>query len=105
MSKEPKHYRQQVSQVIVAKQLAKHGVDVQAGTNVEFLFTNSKHKRYMHRVKAAQLIGKGVNPDTKKYLTLLYSSAADLLSFAGYTTQKVSDEVRGQQPLMLPLHT
>jgi DNA polymerase elongation subunit (family B) len=104
MSKEPKHYRQQVSQVIVAKQLAKHGVDMQAGTNAEFVFTHSKHKRPMHRVRAAQLIGKGVNPDTKKYLTLLYSSAADLLSFAGYTTEKVADEVRGQQSLILPLH-
>jgi DNA polymerase I len=97
MSKEPKHYRQQVSQVIVAKQLARHGVDVQAGTNTEFLFTNSKHKRYERRVKAAQLIEKGTNPDTKKYLLLLYSSAANLLSFAGYTSEKIYDAVRGQQ--------
>jgi hypothetical protein len=40
-------------------------------------------------VKAAQLIEKNVNPDTKKYLLLLYSSAANLLSFAGYTTKSI----------------
>jgi len=97
MSKEPKRYRQQVSQVIVARQLAGHGLDVQAGTNVEFLFTHSDHKRCSRRVKAAQLIEKGVNSDTKKYLMLLYSSAANLLSFAGYTAEGVYVASRGQQ--------
>jgi hypothetical protein len=38
-----------------------------------------------------------VNPGTKKYLLLLYSSATNLLSFAGYTTKKVYDTVKGQQ--------
>jgi DNA polymerase I len=101
MSKEPKHYRQQVSQVIVAKQLARYGVDVQAGNNTEFLFTHSEHKRCERRVKASQLIEKGTNPDTKKYLMLLYSSAANLLSFAGYTIEKVYDAVNGQQQMKL----
>jgi len=97
MSKEPRRYRQQVSQVIVAQQLARHGLEVQAGTHTEFVFTNSNHRRYDRRVKASQLIEKGTNPDTRKYLMLLYSSAANLLSFAGYTTQAVYDAVRGQQ--------
>jgi DNA polymerase-2 len=101
MSKEPGRYRQQVSQVIVAQQLARHGVDVQAGTNTEFIFTNAEHKRYERRVKAAQLIEKNLNPDTKKYLMLLYSSAANLLSFAGYTPEKVYDVVKGQQQMKL----
>lgn len=96
MSKEPKRYRQQVSQVIVAQQLARHGLEVQAGTHTEFVFTNAAHKRYDRRVKAAQLIEKGTNPDNKKYLLLLYLSAANLLSFAGYTPQTVYDAVRGQ---------
>ena len=97
MSKQPKHYRQQVSQVIAAEQLGKHGLDMPAGSSVRFLFTDADHKRFSHRVKAAQLIEKGVNPDTKKYLMLLYSSTANLLSFAGYTTEKVYDAVKGQQ--------
>ena len=97
MSKQPKHYRQQVSQVIAAQQLSKHGLDLPAGSSVQFLFTDANHKRVMRRVKAAQLIEKGVNPDTKKYLMLLYSSTANLLSFAGYTPEKVYDAVKGQQ--------
>ena len=97
MSKQPRHYRQQVSQVIAAQQLSPHGLDLPAGSNVQFLFTDANHKRVNRRVKAAQLIEKGVNPDTKKYLMLLYSSTANLLSFAGYTTERVYDAVRGQQ--------
>jgi DNA polymerase I len=101
MSKEPKNYKQQVSQVIVAQQLAKKGVDVNAGNNVRFLFTNSEHKRYEHRVKALQLIERDVNPDTKKYLLMLYASAANLLSFSGYTTQTIYDAVKSQHQTSL----
>jgi DNA polymerase, archaea type len=98
MSKQPRHYRQQVSQVIAAQQLGKPmaWICLRAAT-YSFLFTDANHKRVSRRVKAAQLIEKGVNPDTKKYLMLLYSSTANLLSFAGYTTQGVYDAVRGQQ--------
>ena len=59
------------------------------GISVRFLFTHSKDKRHERRVKAAQLMEKGVEPDTAKYLMLLYSSAANLLSFEGYTTQSI----------------
>lgn len=97
MSKQPNHYKQQVSQVIVAKQLAKEGVDLPAGSNTRFLFTAARHKRFDRRVKAAELIEKNMNPDTKKYLLLLYESTANLLSFAGYTKEKVYDAVQGQQ--------
>jgi DNA polymerase elongation subunit (family B) len=96
MSKQPKNYKQQVSQVIVAQQLIKQGVGVHAGNSVKFLFTNSEHKRYEHRVKALQLIEKNVTPDTKKYLLMLYASAGNLLSFAGYTPQKIYDAVKSQ---------
>jgi DNA polymerase elongation subunit (family B) len=101
MSKQPHHYRQQVSQVIAAQQLGKHGLDMTAGSHVRFLYTDANHKHFSHRVKAAQLIDRGINPDTKKYLLLLYSSAANLLSFAGYTTETVYDAVRRQQQSLL----
>jgi DNA polymerase I len=97
MSKSPKRYRQHVSQVIAAEQLMKEGADVHAGNNIRFLFTHAEDKRHNRRVKAAQLIEKGVNPDAKKYLLLLYSSAANLLSFAGYTTKSVYDVVKGER--------
>ncbi len=96
MSKEPKTYRQQVSQVIAAQQLSKQGSEVPAGNSVKFVFTNVEHKRYERRVKALQLIEKNVTPDTKKYLLLLYASAGNLLSFAGYTPQKIYDAVKNQ---------
>ena len=96
LSKQPKSYRQHVSQVIVAEQLDKEGVEVHAGNSVRFLFTSAESKRYERRVKAMQLIERGVNPDVKKYLLLLYAQAANVLSFQGYTAQTVYDAVKGQ---------
>ncbi len=97
MSKAPERYRQHVSQVIAAEQLIKEGAEIHAGNSVKFLFTHSEHKRHERRVKAAQLIDKGVTPDTKRYLNLLYSSAANILSFAGYTNKSIYDAVSGEK--------
>ena len=96
LSKNPKQYRQHVSQLIAAEQLINKGAETQAGSNVAFLFTNSENKHHHRRVIAEQLIEKGVNADTKKYLLMLYSSAANLLSFKGYTTKSICDAVNGQ---------
>jgi DNA polymerase elongation subunit (family B) len=95
LSKHPSKYKQRVSQVIAAEQLIKEGAEVHAGKNIRFLFTKAGDKRYERRVKAEQLIEKGVNADTRKYLLLLYASAAGLLNFAGYTAESVHDAVRG----------
>ena len=95
MSKNPNRYKQHVSQVIAAEQLMKEGAEVHAGNTIRFLFTHAEDKRHDRRVKAAQLIEKGVNPDTKKYLLLLYASAANLLSFQGYTAKSVYTALRG----------
>ncbi len=97
MSRKPERYRQHVSQVIAAEQLIKEGAEVHAGNSVRFLFTHSKDKRHERRVKAAQLIEKGVKPDTEKYLMLLYSAAANLLNFEGYTTDSICKSVREQK--------
>ena len=95
LSKNPKHYKQHVSQVIAAEQLIKEGAEIHAGNNVTFLFTDSKNKRYHRRVIAEQLIEKDVNADTKKYLLLLYASAETLLSVKGYTAKSICDAVNG----------
>jgi DNA polymerase elongation subunit (family B) len=94
LSKNPKHYKQHVSQVIAAEQLIKEGAEVNAGKNIHFVFTDSTHKRFERRVKAEQLLDKGVNPDARKYLQLLYSSAANLLSFSNFTAETVQDSIR-----------
>jgi DNA polymerase, archaea type len=96
MSKQRHEYRQHVSQVIAAEQLLTEGEEVHAGTNVGFVFTDNKNKRFERRVKAEVLIEKGTRPDTKKYLLLLYDAAASLLSFAGYNKKTIYDAVRGQ---------
>jgi DNA polymerase I len=93
LSKEPKHYRQHVSQLIAAKQLLKEGGDIHAGNNVSFLFKDAENKRPHKRVIAEQLIDKDANADTKKYLLLLYASAANLLSFKGYTAKTIHDAI------------
>jgi DNA polymerase elongation subunit (family B) len=95
MSKHPNRYKQHVSQVIAAEQLMKEGAEIHAGNNIRFLFTHAEDKCHDHRVKAAQLIEEGINPDTRKYLLLLYASAANLLSFQGYTAKSVYTALRG----------
>ncbi len=95
LSKNLRNYKQRVSQVIAAEQLKREGAEVHAGNNIRFLFTDVENKRYDRRVRAEQLIERGVNADVKKYLLLLYASAAGLLGFAGYTAESVYDAVRG----------
>jgi len=97
LSKNPKHYKQQVSQVIAAEQMIKEGSEVHAGNNVHFVFTDSNNKRFDRRVKAEQLLDKGVNPDERKYLQLLYVSAASLLNFSNYTVKTVQDSIKGYE--------
>ncbi len=97
LSKHPRRYKQRVSQVIAAEQLMKEGAEVNAGKNIRFLFTNAEDKRHERRVKAEQLIENGINPDAKKYLLLLYASAANILSFSGYTVKSVYDSIRGHK--------
>jgi DNA polymerase I len=97
LSQDLQHYRQRVSQLIAAKQLLKEGREVHAGNNVSFLFTHATHKRQERRVKAAQLVEERDIADVKRYLVLLYASAANMLSFAGYTAQSVSDSLSGKE--------
>jgi len=97
MSRNPERYHQHVSQVIAAEQLIKEGAEVHAGNSIRFVFTHSKAKRHDRRVKAAQLIEKGIEPDTQKYLLLLYSAAANLLSFEGFTTQSIYNAIQQQK--------
>ncbi len=95
LSKQPGKYRQRVSQAIAAEQLIREGAEVNAGKNIRFIFADAESKRFDRRVKAEQLIDSDVNADMKKYLLLLYASAASLLGFAGYTPESVYDAIRG----------
>jgi DNA polymerase elongation subunit (family B) len=79
----------------------KEGAEVQAGKNVKFLFTSAENKHYERRVKAEELIEKNTNMDIKKYLLLLYESAASMFSPFGYSARTVYDEVRGHRQIKL----
>jgi DNA polymerase elongation subunit (family B) len=101
LSKRPEKYKQRVSQVIAAEQLIKEGVEVHAGKNIRFLLTSTENKHYERRVKAEELIEKGTNPDLKRYLFLLYSSAVNILSPLEYSTNDIYDAIRGNLPTKL----
>jgi DNA polymerase elongation subunit (family B) len=101
LSKDPKNYKQRVSQVIAAEQLIKEGAEVAAGKNVRFLFTSAENKRPERRVLAEELIEKNTDSDTKKYLLLLYASAANMLSPFGHSVETVYEAVKGQRQIRL----
>jgi DNA polymerase-2 len=104
LSKNPKKYKQKVSQVIAAEQLIKEGAEIHAGKNVRFLFTDTENKRHERRVIAEQLIETNTNSDIRKYLLLLYSAASNLLSFSGYTAKTIYDAIRGYNHRNLKEH-
>jgi DNA polymerase elongation subunit (family B) len=94
LSKDPKRYKQKVSQVIAAEQLMREGADVLAGKNVRFLFTSAENKRYERRVLVEELIEESTNSDFKKYLYFLYSAAASLLGSLGYKLEDIRNAVK-----------
>ncbi len=79
---------------IVAEKLIEEGAQVSAGKKVRFLFTSVENTRYERRVTTEELIKKSTNSDIKKYLLLLYSTAANLLKPFGYSVETVYDAVR-----------
>jgi DNA polymerase elongation subunit (family B) len=87
----PDSYAYDVLQAIAAKQLMKEGVEISAGQTVQYLITNSVSKNAYRRAKPAQLLNANVHYDSKKYLELLLSSVANILSPFGYATNNLYD--------------
>jgi len=102
LSLHPSKYSHDVLQAIAAKQLVKEGVDVSEGQTVQYLITDSDNKITHLRAKPAQLLGENVHFDVQKYIELLLSSAANMLSPFGYTTSDLYDSLvlrQKQRPL------
>ena len=95
LSKDLQDYSQNISQMIAGEQLKKDGFEIYAGKNIKFVFTDTKNKRYKLRVKAKELIDEKTNPDAKKYLSLLYSASANLLSQFGYSAERIAEYTKG----------
>lgn len=103
LSLHPSKYAHDVLQAIAAKQLLKEGVEVSAGQTVQYLITNSQSKSAYRRVKPAQLLNANVHYDLQKYLNLLLSSAANILSPFGYSLEALYEHVvygEEQMPLL-----
>jgi len=103
LSKDLENYTQKVSQAIAGEQLLKEGFKVSAGKSVKFVFMSAKNKRHRRKVKAKELIEDRTNPDVGKYISLLYSSASNILSPFNYSVKDVQDYVRGLTELKLGL--
>ncbi len=97
LSKDPKRYKQKISQVIAAQQLINEGARISAGQNLRFVYTSAENKRYERRVKAEELIEENTIFDVKKYLHLLYAAAANLLSFLGYSDKSIQEYILWHQ--------
>ncbi|MEJ2127134.1 MAG: DNA polymerase domain-containing protein [Candidatus Bathyarchaeota archaeon] len=97
ISKKTNAYSQNVSQRIVGKQLLNEGYEVHPGKNVKYVFTDAQNKKSLYRVKAKELIDEQTSPDTKKYLSLLYSAASNLLDQFGFCSHAISEYASGYQ--------
>jgi len=97
LSKETHEYSQNISQRIAGKQLLIEGFEVYPGKSVEYVFTDAQNVLPFRRVKPKELIDDKTSPDAKKYLSLLYSAASNLLSQFGFYSDSISEYVSGYQ--------
>jgi len=89
LSKNPSDYTHDVLNSIAAKQLVREGVDVSAGQTIKYLITHYRSKSACGRVQPAQLLNPKVRYDSQKYLELLLSSAANILSPFGCSAKNL----------------
>jgi len=102
LSMNPREYVHNVFQAIAAMQLLSQGIEVSAGQTIRYLITDAESKRLNRRVRAAELVDENAGYDIKKYLELLLSAGANILSPFGYTCQKLFDlVVRNQRQVAL----
>jgi DNA polymerase elongation subunit (family B) len=95
LSKALGDYTQNVSQKVAGEQLKNDGFDVYVGKSLKFVFTSAEHKQHKRRVRAKDLIDESTTPDINKYLNLLYSATAYILSPFNYSVKDVQNYVRG----------
>ena len=84
LSKNPEEYTNHVEQAIAASHLVKEGGSVHAGQSINYVITRSTSKISDNRVTPIELLDERAHYDTEKYVTLLLSSAMNLLLPFGY---------------------
>ncbi len=89
LSKYPERYSHNVLQAIAAQQLMNEGVRISVGQTVRYLTTDADNAKPNRRVQASELTTDATHYDVKKYLELLLSAAANILSPFGYYPKKL----------------
>jgi len=84
LSKNLEEYTHHVEQAIAADNLVKQGGSVHGGQSVGYVIASSSSKVYNNRAIPVELLDGRVQYDLEKYVTLLLSSAMNLLLPFGY---------------------
>jgi DNA polymerase elongation subunit (family B) len=97
LSKQTHEYSHNISQRIAGTQLLTEGFEVYPGRSVKYVFTDAQNKQPLSRVKPKELVDEKTPTDAKKYLSLLYSAASNLLGQFGFCPKTISEYVSGYQ--------
>jgi DNA polymerase elongation subunit (family B) len=84
LSKSPGEYTNRVEQGIAASHLVKEGGSVHGGQNVSYVITSDTSRISDNRAIPIELLDERAHYDSEKYITLLLSSAMNLLLPFGY---------------------
>ena len=84
LSKSPGEYTNRVEQAIAASHLVKEGGSVHGGQSVSYVITSDTSRISDNRAIPIELLDERAHYDSEKYITLLLSSAMNLLLPFGY---------------------
>lgn len=85
LSKKASEYRKDILQAIVAKQLARHGMALDAGESVRYVITDFYNEDPEKRAVHADMFNEGTEYDIGKYSEMLIDSANTILNPLGIT--------------------
>ena len=93
LSKNLNEYRNMVPQVIAAQHLNCEGREVHAGQALNYIVTCNRSPIPQNRALPVELVGENYPVDSKWYIDLLLSSAANMLLPFGYTSGVLKEYV------------
>ncbi len=85
LSKDASDYRKGILQAIIAKQLAKHGRELEAGQSISYVITDFYNKNPEQRALHTDLLTNSSKYDVRKYSEMLIDSANTILTPFGLT--------------------
>jgi len=103
LSKNPNEYQNMVAQVIAARHLIREGMEIHAGQTIDYMLTHHTSPITQNRAIPTELIEEDTRFDSKRYVDLLLSSAANLLLPFGYS-QTVLESILKQTEIRDAAH-